>query len=1130
MIKSVVVWRITQMYTGQALAADGVTTITLQAGNFIHCVLNDATHTLTSKYSSSSSDDTGQLIKSGPNIYIDPTGASELFSPQPLYQYCEGTTLHAVGTSNNYPYGTLSTNANSPICTIGGVCDLIIDTDAVITPVSSPGASDGSIIGGASSNNGLIKFSFDQNFPYGAAHPGTTLDPLNLWEVFNNSSEPIVWTTGIPQPYCTVTPPTIYTPVLSDIIRMKYSAAWVANTWYTFNYSFRCVSQNSNYRLIYIRCFNEFMVPINALFNQEKTAYGYGSPGGNEGGTLAGQWLMQMPADVRYIGIQVDLGIGQVIGTDVTTILDFSEVVVSDPANVKTELRFENLMTGTYTVYAKDAGGCQDSFTFFVPITIVNNIRYRLQFKDFLKVSGRYHRLDISERAYTGPIEDVCGGSQPILISYVGDANDHSKPLLASNMQIQLMCFIPEQFSAIPLGDDRKYLVEYRTDINEAFTSPTFYWKGYVVPEFSSEPYMAAPYEFTLTASDQIGELKNLPFVNDAGNNYRGEMNMIAILVEVLRRCDLSLPVRCGVNVWADIMNQSGDPLSQAMIDMRIFDGKNCEYVLQELAKPFRAQIFQSMGYWWIIRLSDAVGNFEYREFTAEGIFSSFGSFNSYIELGSPNKVRNTGAMFADRRQLLSRSRNYGTFTITHDLKKDGNLIDTGAFEEEDIELLSDGHAGFKDWSITIGQAGVTFGMEHVDNGTSKGAAFFDFSQVTNNQSDTVFYSKRIPYDLDAGGKIRLKFQYKVSPKYSINYARIAWGLKLIPHEADGSDGAPWWLGQSGAGVYTIYETEQRNGIYTTAFDSFQTFDVLFALQGVFGLNAVQIYFWFHDHHGRDVKNITELRAYIPHQRGMKVMMTNGKEPDGITDKPESNVYVADYSYEADNPPDIVRPNNYATGGSSEFMLLWKKETLMGPIRINAGLINRINFDNVVLATYPAEPYNAQIIDPPETLDYLQTVAAFYKSQFHMDVLIGDMLRIDERPDRTRYKNERYIYRSYIRLADGTPTLYWHRLGVSESKRLLQITIEDYVAQFSKPQRKLSGVLVSSQIIHFINCIRDNEDAARTRYRPMTFEFDVKTAAYTMDLGAVDAGPEGQPVVKGQYHKQQYDQSHFIGS
>src|SRR5690242_13143614 len=279
---SVIIWRITSTFTGTAPGTGGP--YLLAAGNYIHSILEDSTNTLTAKYSSTSADNTGFEITGGPSLFSDPTGTVVQETLAPLYQYCEGTTLHQVGASNGWPYATLSNNENNSACTINNVCDLEISSTYVVTPASGPSAADGSIVGSASSSNGLIKFSRDANFPYGSANPSGTMPLLNTWTNFNDSGDPLTWTAG-DQPYCTLTAPSLNADTVSDKLRSPFSTAWITGQKYTFNYSFRIVSSSSRWRIIKMAAYDEFM---NIL--AEKNVSGYASPTGTEGGNLQGQW------------------------------------------------------------------------------------------------------------------------------------------------------------------------------------------------------------------------------------------------------------------------------------------------------------------------------------------------------------------------------------------------------------------------------------------------------------------------------------------------------------------------------------------------------------------------------------------------------------------------------------------------------------------------------------------------------------------------------------------------------------------------------------------------------------------------------------------------------------------------
>lgn len=756
---------------------------------------------------------------------------------------------------------------------------------------------------------------------------------------------------------------------------------------------------------------------------------------------------------------------------------------------------FSALLPDTYTIYAKDEIGCQDNITIEILVTTAYGVRHRLEFTDLHHISEKAVRYDIEERAYVGPIEEMCGGGKPITVRYEGDRDDGSVALVPSHVVLQVLVETNGQYTHLHQSDDRKY--RGKLYIGDDFLSLELYHVGYAIPEFHAEPYLFEPYPLEVTFSDQLGEMKNLDFLDINDNKFKGDLKCIKIISEVLKKTGLELPIRCGINVFEETMAQAvtDDPLDQAYVDSRIYYGANepdkCNDVLKSLIEPFRAQMFQSMGVWWIIRLSDSVGTFAYREFDFNGDYDSNSTFNPIKELDTPTAIRaGAGAMFANASQRLEYLQNFGYFAITHDLRKDGNLIDEGRFEAEDIIDLGSGNSTFKNWNVLVGQPGTTFGHESVINGNSLGAFFFDFSMANNPQTDSQLYSVVIP--MDDFGKYRFSFQYLIAARYKVPYIRIAWSLKL--HRVGGGY---IWLCFAPNGAIQYELTEQLNELYVSEYDKWQTFEIVHALDTAQPTDSVEISLYAHNHYGRDFADETALRAFdlgaLENPLGVKKMM--------VGDFGETNVYTSIYGDDADNFPDVVRPDTFSGGRD----WLWILDSILN-IGPNVSLVERTKFDNVSLAFYPLvlTPIT-QYIEPQETYTYSEETDQFVKSNFTKDVLLGDMIRYNEEFER----NERNIYRSYFRLSDGTPTRFWARTSVDESKNLLQILLEDYIDQFSAPQRKLTGQKMTNTVLHFVNCLRDNEDG--TRYRPLTFEFDVLNASYTPDMCAVLAGEDGEP-------------------
>ncbi len=781
----------------------------------------------------------------------------------------------------------------------------------------------------------------------------------------------------------------------------------------------------------------------------------------------------------------------------------------------QTSPTFSALLPQFYTIYAKDAIGCQDNVTFEIPVTTEYGVRHRLDFTDLHILSGKAIRYDIEERAYVGPIEEMCGGGKPVVIRYEGD-RDEIVHYVPSYAELEILVETNGQYTHLHTVDDRKY--KGKLYIGDDFLSLELYHIGYAVPQYHQEPYLFEPYYLTVTFADQLGELKNQQFLDFYGNKIKGDLKCIKIIAEILKKTQLNLNIRCGVNVFETNMNQTAadDPYDQAYVDTRIFyNEKNvpdkCDSVIQEFVKPFRAQLFQSMGYWWIIRMSDAVGTFAYREFDVNGDYVSNSTFSPVVDLGTPTEIRaGLGAFFINRSQLLQYVKNYGHFSVINNLKKDGNLIDEGRFEEEDVIDLGSGNQTFKNWNHFLGQAGVTAGFEAVVNGVSMGAAFLDFTLASNPQGDSYWYSNVMP--MDDNGAFRFKFQYLVDAKYKVPHTRIAWALKFTTTTSDR------WLSVGANGALQYELTEVKNEVYVTEFGKWLDFEIYNRLD-VSGQNqSVQIFVYTHNHYGRDFGSLTAFRAFNPgsveNPNGLKRMVTE--------DVGETRFYTSSWMPTAvDDGLDTIVPDDFAPGNQ----WAWKLDSIIN-IGQNVGLVNRFKLDNLSLAFYPLvfTPIT-QYIEPPETLTYEELVSDFVESDFSETVLLGDMIRFNNEFTR----NERNLYRSYFRFSDGTPTELWARSGVLESKRVLQILLDDYVAQFSEPQRKLSGAKITNTVLHFVNCLRDTIDGMR--YRPMTFEFDVLNAIYTPDIVGVIAGEDGDPPYDpGQFHCRQFSSAFKRGS
>jgi hypothetical protein len=781
----------------------------------------------------------------------------------------------------------------------------------------------------------------------------------------------------------------------------------------------------------------------------------------------------------------------------------------------QTSPSFTGLSPNVYTVYAKDPIGCQDTITIEIGVTENYGIKYRLEFQDSLHESSRLHRIDILERAYEGEILDMCGGGDPVHDKWNGDANNPSKTIIPSEFNLQILKEVFGTYTELFTDDERKFKIIH-------YVSSAIYWTGYVLPELNNEPWVFEPYYLTISGTDGLGDLKNKPFVDENDNKFKGDQKAIKLIAAILKKCDLDLNIRCGLNIFSVEMTDAAtdDPLDQAYIDTRIFlsstgTPEDCESALDKILAPFRAQLCQSQGYWWIRRLSDAVGTYAYREFDVDGEFVTNSTFAPTQNLDFPS-VTNRAA-WANKTAFLSHLRNYGYFNILHNLGKDNNLIDEGRFEFDDIEEVSSGNQFFKNWNFFMGQPGVKFGFENVLNGESKGAFFADFETATGPQTDSKLYSIQVPFS-SGQGLVKLKFQYFIESRFAgLAYIRLGWSVKVT----NGVD-SDWMKSEFPPEFSRGNNTDEIiNEIYVTSFSTWNTFELTASRLAVSEPATIEVTFYMHNHYGRDFPDIVNLKAFSisdlddPLRIGKRVLVGEG----GL-------MYVYTSAADATTPeslPDVVLPDDYAND------YLWNLDKIIN-IPPNVGLVKKFLIDNVSLSYYPNAVVNGKnaFIDPPETFSYSEEVSTFVKSDLEVPVFLGDMPRFnDEYED-----NERYIYKGYFRTFDGSPTTEWARSGVVESKPLLTITKEDYRDQFTEPKPKLSGTFISDIVWHYVNATQENFEGSR--YQFMTFDFDAKKAQYTIDMVATATGEGGEPpVLTGAYssaYSHAFDHDHILES
>lgn len=161
-----------------------------------------------------------------------------------------------------------------------------------------------------------------------------------------------------------------------------------------------------------------------------------------------------------------------------------------------------------------------------------NNISAMAMIVDILDTENLIPDVD------TPTVIDLTPSGQPLVIKVINNDRDKYSPIRAKQSVIQFMSDRSAFQDVTTFSDssDNRWKVEITADSN-----PVFY--GFLMLPDSSMPFQPDPNLVVLTASDHLGVLKDLPLVDDAGENPVGKLRIATLVALALKQTGLSLDI-----------------------------------------------------------------------------------------------------------------------------------------------------------------------------------------------------------------------------------------------------------------------------------------------------------------------------------------------------------------------------------------------------------------------------------------------------------------------------------------------------------------------------------------------------------------------------------------------------------
>lgn len=210
-------------------------------------------------------------------------------------------------------------------------------------------------------------------------------------------------------------------------------------------------------------------------------------------------------------------------------------------------------------------------------------LKYRLSFDS---VSDTPYEINILEAGYDGPVENRNLGSVPVLKMDDGEA------VRGTSLELSIETCFDGDLREFYTTDRKKFRVE-------VYRSGVLFWSGHILSELYSEPYISVPFDVSVTASDGLGLLKNIPF------GLSGKRSVFDVIKYCCEQTGLVLNYVFASKLLATGMSGVASVYTQAFVDCNAFDDADCYEALEKVLITFGSYIKQKDCKWHVLRYTD---------------------------------------------------------------------------------------------------------------------------------------------------------------------------------------------------------------------------------------------------------------------------------------------------------------------------------------------------------------------------------------------------------------------------------------------------------------------------------------------------------------------------------------------
>ena len=210
----------------------------------------------------------------------------------------------------------------------------------------------------------------------------------------------------------------------------------------------------------------------------------------------------------------------------------------------------------------------------------------------FDAANGPEVTISVAKKDYTGEVyRRAVGGSATL-------RRERSGCILGSSLAWSAECLSEDEFAELYTSDPTLYRVSLRF-------SGTTVWQGFITPELYSSPWVDTPYDVTLTATDNLAELKNSTF------KATGDIQVEWLIRDLLEITGISISFAQDMEM-AYISSMKGDRKHISLLTVNVdhLAGETCYDVLNSVLESLHAVLYLDYAAesWVVMRETDVSG------------------------------------------------------------------------------------------------------------------------------------------------------------------------------------------------------------------------------------------------------------------------------------------------------------------------------------------------------------------------------------------------------------------------------------------------------------------------------------------------------------------------------------------